>query len=60
MKGFHVISGEGTHYTVVAEDFKQAYDKFRARERKEFFSDIPPEEEVEEPQALMPIGDVIQ
>jgi hypothetical protein len=60
MKGFHVISGEGTHYTVIAEDLKAAYDKFRAWERKEFFSDFPADEEVEEPQSIMWIGDVIQ
>jgi hypothetical protein len=59
MQGFHIISGEGSHYCVVAEDFKQAYDKFRAWERKEFFDDLPANEEPEYPQAIMPIGEAV-
>ncbi len=60
LKGFHIISGEGTHYCVIAEDLKQAYDKFRAWERQEFFSDLPADEQPEEPQSICPMGDVIQ
>lgn len=60
MKGFHIISGEGSHYCVIAYDLKEAYDKFRAWERKKFFSDTPADEEVEEPQSIMPVGDVIE
>lgn len=56
-KLYHIVSEDGTDYFVPGDDLKQAYDRFRAWERKYIWDET--EEEIEEPQAIIPAGTLI-
>jgi hypothetical protein len=55
---FRVVDSSGDDFFVAADSFGDAEKKFKAWERTQY-DDLMPEDELEEPQAIMSVGCLI-